>query len=291
MPAFGLGTGSLNQPQGSDDRWMQNVILAFLRAGGRHIDTAVNYNNYGEIGEAIRLFLAEAGAHIRQELFVVSKIPEEEMGLREASRAVDRSLAELGLDYIDLMLVHWPQGREHLPCAQHRAETWRACRLGTWRALEQSKRAGKLRAIGVSNYEEHHLEELLAVAEIPPSVNQMELHPWWYHDRLIGFCASHNITVVAYSSLGVRAVPWAAPELDQSGALQDIAERHGRTQAQVLLRWATQHGAAVIPSTTRLPRMLENSAIFDFALDDGEMRMLDSLGLRSKVHADPRSIA
>lgn len=245
MPIVGLGVWRAR----AGHETVQAVRTA-LQTGYRMVDTAKLYANEAEVGRAVR----ECGIS-RRELFVTTKLWNSDHGRARAARAFAASLAELGLEYVDLYLVHWP-GNEF--------------RLETWQALQELRASGRCRSIGVSNFRIDDLQELLERAEIVPAVNQIELHPHAYPRELVGFCERHRIQVEAYSPLGRgRSV--------EEPAIREIAARHGRTAAQVALRWGVQHGWIVIPKSVHPSRIRENATIFDFELSPPEMQRIDDL--------------
>jgi len=259
IPVLGLGVWQV--PPG---RATREAVRYALQLGYRQVDTARIYGNEGDVGQALR----ESGVP-REEVFVVTKLWNQDHGLGRARRAFEDSLAALGLDYVDLFLIHWPVERR---------------RQESWKALEEFKRQGRARSIGVSNYTIRHLDELLASAEIPPAVNQVEFHPFLLQLGLLEHCRAHGIVLTAYS-------PLAHGEGLDEPALGAIAARHGRTVAQVMIRWAIQHGTSVIPKSARRERIHENALVFDFALSDDEMRQIDALDRGHRTCWDPTPIA
>ncbi|MCU0253856.1 MAG: aldo/keto reductase [Acidobacteria bacterium] len=255
-----LGLGVWQTPQG---RITREAVRYGLQLGYRHIDTARIYGNEGDVGQALR----ESGVP-REDVFVVTKLWNQDHGLARARRAFENSLAVLGLDYVDLYLIHWPVEKR---------------RQETWKALEEFKREGRARSIGVSNYTVRHLDELLAEAEIPPAVNQVEFHPFLVQRELLEHCRAHGIVLTAYS-------PLAHGEGLDDPTLASIGARHGKSAAQVMIRWAIQHGASVIPKSTRRERIHENALVFDFELGADEMRQIDALDRGHRTCWDPTSI-
>jgi diketogulonate reductase-like aldo/keto reductase len=245
IPQVGLGVWQA--PSGAATR---QAVAGALEVGYRHIDTARIYGNEADVGAGIR----DSGV-ARGEVFVTTKLWNADQGYDQALRAFDDSLQRLGLDYVDLYLIHWPVAGK---------------RLESWRALERIREEGRARSIGVSNFLVPHLEELLASAKQVPAVNQIELTPFLQRRETRALCARHGIVVEAYSPLthGRR--------LDHP-VLKQVAQRAGRSVAQVLLRWGVQHGLVVLPKSTRPARIAENGALFDFALDGGAMKDLDAL--------------
>jgi diketogulonate reductase-like aldo/keto reductase len=253
-----LGLGVWQTPRG---RATQAAVAAALAAGYRHVDTARIYGNEADVGAAVR-----ASGIPRRELYVTTKLWNDDQGYDGALRAFDTSLARLGLDDLDLYLVHWPVSGK---------------RLDSWRALERLHREGRARAIGVSNFMPRHLEELLAHAEIVPAVDQIEVSPFLQQRDTRAFCARHQIVVEAYSPLT------RGQQLDHP-VVTAVATRVGHTPAQVLLRWGIQHGLVVLPKSTREARIRENGAIFDFSLDAAAMAALDGCEQSLVTGWDPR---
>ena len=245
IPQVGLGVWQT--PSGATTR---QAVAAALDLGYRHVDTARIYGNEVDVGAAVR-----ASGVAREEVFVTTKLWNADQGYEQAQRAFDASLQRLGLDYVDLYLLHWPVAGK---------------RLESWRALERIQADGRARSIGVSNFLVPHLEELLGKAKQVPAVNQIELTPFLQRRETRALCAKHDIVVEAYSPLthGQR--------LDHP-VVGDIARRVGRSVAQVLLRWGVQHGLVVLPKSTKPARIAENGALFDFTLDAAAMTALDAL--------------
>ncbi len=254
MPVLGLGVWQT--PAGSETR---NAVRAALEAGIRLVDTARIYQNEADVGAAIR----ESGVP-RERVFVTTKLWNSDHGYDRALRACDQSLARLGLEQLDLYLVHWP--------APGRRETWRA--------MERILADGKARAIGVSNYTIRHLEELLAGCQLAPTVNQVELNPFLYQRELLDYCRAHRIQVEAYGPL-VRGHRMDHPTVVAA------ARKHHRTPAQVLIRWGIQHELVTIPKSARPERIRENADVFGFALDADDMASLDGLDESYRTSWDP----
>jgi len=257
IPRVGLGVWQA--PRGATT---QAAVTVALRAGYRHVDTARIYGNETDVGQAIR----DSGVP-RAEVFVTTKLWNDDHGHAAARRACDASLARLGLDYIDLYLIHWPVAGK---------------RLDTWRALEDLAAEGRARAIGVSNYLPPHLDELAAVARVLPAVDQVEIHPFLQQRATRAWCAAHGVVVEAYSPLT------SGRRLDHP-AVAAVAARVGRSPAQVLLRWALQHDLVVLPKSVHEARIRENAALFDFALDAAAMAALDALEEGLATGWDPRT--
>jgi len=244
MPALGLGVFQ------SPPEETAAAVETALKVGYRHVDTARVYGNEADVGAGVR----ESGV-ARGEVFVTTKLWNADQGYDAALRAFDASLKRLGLEYVDLYLIHWPVAEK---------------RLDSWRALERIHAEGRARSIGVSNFLVPHLEELLGKARRVPAVNQIELTPFLQRRETRALCAKHGIVVEAYSPLthGLR--------LDHP-VVKDVARRAGRSVAQVLLRWGLQQGLVVLPKSTKPARIAENGALFDFTLDDRAMNELDAL--------------
>jgi methylglyoxal/glyoxal reductase len=261
MPRLGLGV--FQSPAGATTK--QAVAWA-LHAGYRLIDTAAMYGNEADVGAAVR----ESGIP-RGEVFVTTKLWHTDLGYASAKRAYRESFDRLGLEYIDLYLIHWP-----------RADSPQV-RLDTWRALEEIHEGGTCRAIGVSNYSIRHLQELEG-ARIPPAVNQVEFHPFVYDPELVDYCRQHRIQLEAYSPLTRNR------RLDDP-TIAEVAEAHTRSPAQVMIRWGLQHGLVEIPKSVHRERIEENTRVFEFELTDEEMERLDGLRDRKRVTQwDPAQI-
>ena len=253
-----LGFGVFQIPPGEGTKRAVEVALA---AGYRHVDTAAVYRNEAAVGAAIR----ESGL-ASSSVWVTTKLANGDQGRATARRAFEASLERLGLDAVDLYLLHWP----------HEA------RLESWRVLEQLHAEGLARSIGVSNFLVRHLDELVARASVPPAVNQIELSPFLYRSRedTLHRCAEEGIAVEAYSPLT------KGRRLDDP-TVAAIAAEVGRTSAQVLIRWSLQKGFVVLPRSSNPSRIAENAAVFDFALDEAQMARLDSLNEGLTTGWDP----
>lgn len=256
IPAIGFGTWKI-----TPDRRASEAVTAAIDTGYRLFDTASIYQNEQGVGQAIR-----ASKVPREELFVTTKLWNSDQGYDSALKAFDLSMHRLGLEYVDLYLIHWPSS---------------ALRLESWRALEAIYRSGRAKAIGVSNYTEKHLHELLAHAEITPAVNQVEFHPSVFSAQLpiVTFCQAQGIAVEGYS-------PLLSGHLDNS-VVAEIAEKSGRSPAQVLLRWSMQHGVIPLPSSINVAHMAENIAIDSFRLRSEDMTLLDDINDGYRVAPNP----
>lgn len=257
IPAVGLGVYQL--PAGPKS---QKLIDNALKNGYRHIDTAAIYRNEETVGEAIRSSLIP-----RNQIFVTTKLWNSDHGYDQALRGFDKSLERLKLDYVDLFLIHWPvQGK----------------RKETWKALETLYKDERCKAIGVSNYMKHHLEELLGYADVTPAVNQIELHPYVFASRAetINFCRTSGILPVAYSPL-TKGIKLADPVLVKTAA------KYGKSTAQLLIRWALQQGFCAIPKSAIISRAIENLNVFDFEISETDMATLNHLDENLVTGWDP----
>lgn len=239
-----------------------SAVTTALRVGYRHIDTAEMYGNEKEVGLAIT-----ASGLDRDDVFVTSKLNNNHHPYSDALAAFDRTLSDLGLEYVDLFLIHWP-----LPTVGDFVETWRA--------LESLYRDDRARAIGVSNFHAGHLRRLLDETELVPAVNQIEAHPYLTQEPLRAFNASHGIKTEAWS-------PLARGRVLDDPTIKDVVDRTGRTAAQVVLRWHIQLGNIVFPKSVRLDRIEENFNIFDFELSGEDMAAISKLDRGERTGPDP----
>ncbi|XP_007434431.1 uncharacterized protein LOC103065012 [Python bivittatus] len=274
MPLLGLGTFRL---QG--DEAIRVSLDAALENGYRLVDTAAVYGNEAALGRVLRELLPRHRL-AREDLFLTSKLSPRDHGVEAAQRACLRSLQDLDCNYLDLYLIHWP-GTQGQP--QEDAGN-RERRLQSWRALERLHEAGKLRAIGVSNYTLQHLQELLGHCRVRPAVLQVEFHPELAQLELLEFCSRNGIHLQAYSSLGTGQLV-GHPEVEA------VARQHSRTPAQVLLRWALQQGVSVIPKSASPRRVAENGQLWSWALSQAEMEKLRSLDCGKRFCWDPSGVA
>lgn len=255
IPAIGLG---VFQAEPGDET--RDAVSHALEMGYRHVDTARVYRNERSVGEALR----ESGVP-RAEVFVTTKLWNRDQGFEQALAACDASLNRLGLDYVDLYLIHWPV--EEL-------------RVESWRALERLYDEGKCRAIGVSNYTVRHLEELFGECEVVPAVNQVEFSPFTYQAELLDYCRGHGIQLEAYSPL-TKGLKLDDPYL------KEIASSYDRTPAQLLLRWCLELQVVTIPKSVTPARIEENARVFDFEITAGDMHGLNSLDENLRTSWDP----
>lgn len=259
MPWLGLGVFQVEE--GAE---LVEAVKAAIRFGYRSVDTAAIYGNESGVGQGIREALAENGLS-REDLFVTSKVWNADLGYESTLAAYETSLRKLGLDYLDLYLIHWPVAGKY---------------KDAWRALEKLYKEGRVRAIGVSNFQAHHLEDLMAGAEAKPMVNQVEFHPLLSQKELRRYAAEQGIQLEAWS-------PLMQGRLLDHPVLKEIAARHGKSIAQVILRWDLQHGVVTIPKSTKESRIAENGSLFDFELSAGEMAEIDGLNRDERVGPDP----
>lgn len=251
----GLGYGTYQTPP--EDAY--RAVTDALAVGYRHIDTAALYGNESGVGQAVK----DSGLK-REEVFITSKLWNTERGYDKAMAAFEKTLAELGTDYLDLYLIHWPANEKQF--GQEAA----ALNLDTWRAFEDLYKAGKIKAIGVSNFMPNHLEALLAQAEIKPMVNQIEVHPGWPQTEAIRYCQRNDILVEAWAPLGEAAAL-------SNPVLAKIAAKYDHTPAQVCLRWEIQQGILPLPKSVHKERMAENTKLFNFELTEDEMDIIGAL--------------
>ncbi|MBE0477445.1 MAG: aldo/keto reductase [Coriobacteriia bacterium] len=255
MPWLGFGTYKIPEGAATED-----AVGTALDYGYRGIDTASLYGNEGGVGRAVR----ESGVP-RDEVFVATKVWNDEQGYAETHQAFERSLKRLRMEYVDLYLIHWPVGR---------------IVVDTWRAMEEILESGAARAIGVCNFLEHHLEQLRRTASVMPMVDQVEHHPRLAQPHLREYLRREGVVIQA----------WAPVMRGRAGATRELAvigERHGKTAEQVSLRWILQHGVTAIPKSVHAARILENASVFDFELSEDEMAAIDALDRGERLGPDP----
>ena len=263
IPQMGAGTYKV-----ADDA-APALVLAAVDAGYRHIDTAALYGNERGVGRGLARVFAETPLQ-RADLFVTSKVWNTEHGYDETLRAFDASMAALGLETLDLYLIHWPAP------AQDRY-------VDTWRALVHLQQQGRTRSIGVSNFNRTHLERVIAETGVVPAVNQIELQPWLQQSSLRAFHAEHSIVTEAWS-------PLARGRAIDDPTLSAIGERYGKTAAQIVLRWHVQLGNVVIPKTVSPERMRANADIFDFELDAADLAAITARDSGERSGSDPELV-
>lgn len=259
MPWFGLGVFKVEE--GAE---LVQAVKSAIKHGYRSIDTAAIYENEKGVGQGIHEAMKENNI-AREDLFVTSKVWNADLGYESTIAAYETSLEKLGLEYLDLYLIHWPVEGNFKEA---------------WRALETLYKEGRVKAIGVSNFQIHHLEELMKDASIKPMVNQVELHPKLSQTELRNFCKEQDIQIEAWS-------PLMQGQLLDNPVLKEIAEKHNKSIAQVILRWDLQHGIVTIPKSTKENRIIENASLFNFELSADDISRIDGMNENLRVGPDP----
>jgi diketogulonate reductase-like aldo/keto reductase len=255
MPWFGLGVFKVKEGEE-----VVESVKAAIKNGYKSIDTAAIYENEEGVGQAIK----DAGVP-REELFITTKVWNADQGYDSTLQAFEISMEKLGLEYLDLYLIHWPVEGKY---------------KDTWKALEKLYKDGRVRAIGVSNFHVHHLQDLLSIAEIKPMVNQIEYHPHLTQTEVHEFCKKEGIQLEAWS-------PLKQGELLNDSTITAIAEKHQKSPAQIILRWDLQNEVVTIPKSTKEHRIIENASIFDFELSSEEMEQIKRLNKNERTGPDP----
>lgn len=253
IPVLGFGTWQMPNDEGT-----ASIVKHAIDIGYRHIDTAAQYGNEESVGQGIK-----ASGIAREDLFVTTKLYNGHHTYELAKQAIDDSLELLGLDYLDLYLIHWPNPLMY-------RDNWKEANAESWRAMEEALEAGKIRTLGISNFMPHHLEALLETAKIKPTVNQILLNPSEMQPETVAANNQHNILSEAYSPLGTGKI-FEVEELDA------LAKKYDKTVAQVVLRWSLQHNFLPLPKTSTFDRVAENADIFDFEISKEDMELIDSL--------------
>ncbi len=253
MPWVGYGTYKTPVEE------TESVVSEALEIGYRHIDTAAFYQNEKGVGQAVR----KSGIS-REEIFVTSKVWNSNRGYEKTKKAFEDTMRELDMDYLDLYLIHWPANRKQY------GDKAKSINAETWRAMEELYMEGRIKAIGLSNFLPHHIDELLETAKIKPMVNQIELHPGWLQPEVVEYCHRNDIVVEAWSPLGRNTIL-------NNETLLDIANKYGKSVAQICLRWVLQHNVVPLPKSVTPSRIKMNTEIFDFILDEKDMKVIDSL--------------
>ncbi|EEL48597.1 YtbE (Aldo/keto reductase YtbE) [Bacillus cereus Rock3-44] len=259
MPWFGLGVFKVE-----DGPELVEAVKTAIKEGYRSIDTAAIYGNEKAVGEGIRAGIKEAGIS-REDLFITSKVWNSDQGFETTLAAYEESLKKLELDYLDLYLVHWPVEGKY---------------KDTWRALEKLYKEGRVRTIGVSNFQIHHLKDVMEGAEVKPMINQVEYHPRLTQKELHAFCREQGIQMEAWS-------PLMQGQLLDNPTLQEVADKYGKTTAQIILRWDLQNEVVTIPKSTKEHRIIQNADIFNFELTKEDMEQIDALNENHRVGPDP----
>ncbi|MCX8530542.1 MAG: aldo/keto reductase [Rhodoluna sp.] len=256
MPQLGLGVYKVGQDIGVE------LVKAAIEVGYRRFDTAALYDNEFEIGAGIR----QSGLD-REQVFVTTKIWNDRQGFDNATEAIDEALARLNIEYIDILLIHWPCPKQNLF-------------VETWAAFERALEGGKIRGIGVSNFNPHHLDHLIANSNVVPALNQIELHPALAQNEVRQYNSEHGIATEAWSPLG-------RGRFSENATLQGVAAKHGKTVAQVIIRWHIELGNLVIPKTSNPDRLKENIDVFGFTLDHEDMAAIATLNTGERVGPNP----
>jgi 2,5-diketo-D-gluconate reductase A len=257
IPKLGLGVYKV------DNDLAAPLVSHALTTGYRLIDTASMYENEVGVGRGV----AESGVP-RDQVQVATKFWMDDLGYENTLKAFDKSLKLLGLDYLDFYLIHWPAPKRGL------------LYVDSWRAMEKLKNEGLVRSIGVCNFHPHHVDEILKVAEHKPVLNQVELHPWLTQDKVLEYDNSHSILTQAWS-------PLARGKILEEDMLAELAKSHGKSVAQIVLRWHIQRGVAVIPKSNSMERITENMNVFDFELSEQEIVSISSLNSNFRTGVDP----
>ncbi|MCL1822271.1 MAG: aldo/keto reductase [Prolixibacteraceae bacterium] len=252
-----LGLGVFLSKEGAE---VENAVKYALEAGYRHIDTAAIYHNETGVGKAVK-----ASGISRDEIFITSKVWNSDQGYQSTFKAFDASLEKLKVDYLDLYLIHWPKGD---------------LSVETWKAMEELYKAGKIRAIGVSNFLEHHLADFLPHCSIMPAVDQVEFHPYLQQPLLQQFCIRENIQIEAWS-------PIMKGKVNEIPLLKALAVKYGKTPVQITIRWELQKGIVTIPKSVKNERIISNVDVFDFEILADDMDKIDNLDKHYRIGADP----
>lgn len=235
------------------------AVLEAIKVGYRHIDTAAFYGNEEGVGEAVR-----KNGVPREQLFITSKVWNSDRGYEKTKAAFAKTMKNLQMEYLDLLLIHWPANRKQF------GDAAKGINAETWRAMEELYQEGKIKAIGLSNFLPHHIDELMETAQIKPMVNQIEFHPGWAQTDIVEYCLKNDIVVEAWSPLGRK-------DALENETLKSIAAKYGKSVAQLCIRWVLQHGVLPLPKSVTPSRILENTKVFDFTIDAADMQAIDAL--------------
>jgi diketogulonate reductase-like aldo/keto reductase len=253
VPCIGFGTWQVK-----DGETASASVHEALRSGYRHIDTAAAYHNEESVGIGIK----ESGV-ARKDIFITGKLHCRQHGYEKAHAAFEQTLKDLGLDYLDLYMIHWPNPINFRDC-------WQEANAGSWKAFEELHKAGKIRALGVSNFRIHHLEALLKTAKVPPVVNQIRICPGEHLVEVIDFCGKHDMLMEAYSPLGTG-------KTFEVSELKQLSQKYNKSIAQICVRWSLQHGYLPLPKSVTPERIRQNAEVFDFEISAPDMALIDSL--------------
>lgn len=268
IPCIGFGTW-----QSADGKEAYDAVLAALESGYRHIDTAAAYGNEESVGKAINDFL-KASSVKREELFITTKLWNDDHGYETAKAALETSLKKLNLSYVDLYLIHWPNPLKFRDC-------WQEKNAESWRAMEESYKEGKTRSIGISNFREHHIVELEKTATIEPMVNQIKVCPGISQKELRKYSEEKGMLIEGYSPFGTGGI-------FKSEEMQALSKKYNRTIAQICIRWSLQQGVLPLPKSVSKERIAENTKVFDFELENSDCALIENLtGLEIKPNRNP----
>lgn len=253
IPCVGFGTY-----QAQNGEMAVSAVKAAIALGYRHIDTAAGYGNEESVGIAVK----QSGVR-REDIFITSKLQNTEHGYENTMKAFEQTMKNLDMDYLDLYLIHWPNP------VKYRNE-WQSANAGTWKAFEELYKAGRIRSIGISNFHPRHIDELMKTAEIAPMVNQIRLCPGDTQDEVVDYCKERSMILEAYSPLGTGRI-FEVPQM------QAIAQKYGKTIAQVCIRWSLQKGYLPLPKSVTESRIRENAEVFDFELSAQDVQSISDL--------------
>ena len=265
IPCIGYGTW-----QTPDGETAVQCVKKAIEDGYRHIDTAAVYGNEISVGKGIK----ESGIK-REDLFVTSKVWNDDRGYESTKKAFYKTLEDLGLEYLDLYLIHWP-------AAKHQFENWDQLNLDTWRAMTELYKEGKIKAIGVSNFKPHHLKSLMET-EVKPMVNQIEFHPGQMQEETVKFCRENNIVVEAWSPLGTG-------KMLTNETLKGVADKYQKSVAQICIKWCLQNNTLPLPKSVTPSRIKENSEVFDFTISDEDMKTINEMAYCGGSGLDPDEV-
>lgn len=252
IPIVGFGTYECTEQEGIES------VRCAISNGYSLIDTAAFYGNEETVGKGIK-----ASGVLREEIYITTKLWRENLGYESTKKEFEKSLKRLGVDYIDLYLIHWPANAKNY-------DNWQKTNADTWRAMEELQAEGKIKSIGVSNFFQEHLEALIETVTIIPSINQIEFHPGYWQQELVAYCKKQNIAVESWS-------PLARGKVFGNKVLESISSKHNKSVSQVCLRWIIQHDVIAIPKSTSTKRIEENINLFDFELSIEEMELINNL--------------